>query len=219
MSDVFDLFGDLEGQPEPTPAPIPAPPRKKARQPTVAEPVVEPKPTQTQVVEKPSARLAPPVGTQDESPVACGPRFMDCGHLNWYSESDNEAARSEGHCCTGGKRKVVASLIHLKGEYIRPFPTNMRRSPERERGQGFPGYCCDGEGWYIGGIGNDCRYDSPDDRRCAVHGGPPPPIVYDEDEPVIETPVDEPPPSESTQMPKASGSWKQRQMSAKRGRR
>jgi hypothetical protein len=121
----------------------------------------------------------------------------------------------------GGKRKVVASLIHRKGAYVTPFPMNMRRTAERERGLGFPGYCCDADGWYIGGIGNDCRYDSPDDRRCAIHGGTPPPIVYDDEEPdtVVDAPVDEPTPTEPNPMPKASGSWKQRQMSAKRGRR
>lgn len=200
MSDVFDLFGDLDSPGPGTPPAHPArKPRAKAKVPE-PEPVPEP------------AIVAP-----EPEPAECGPRFLDCGHLNWYSDVDNEAARVAGHCCDGGRRKVVSSLVHRRGEYVRPFPANMRRTPERERGMGFPGYCCDAEGWYIGGIGNDCRYDSPDERRCVVHGAPPPPIVYDDEEPEPE-PVEAPPPPPPPAVAKG-GSWKQRQMSAKRGRR
>lgn len=208
MNDVFDLFGDL-CSPEPSPTPPTHSARKsraKPRVPTVIEsdPVAEPDP--------------PPAVEPGPEPADYGPRFLDCGHLNWYSDADNEVARAEGHCCVGGKRKIVSSLLYRKGEYVRPFPTSMRRSPERERGMGFPGYCCDADGWYIGGIGNDCRYDSPDERRCAVHGAPPPPIVYDDDEPEPEPePVASHPPPPLTGS--KGGSWKQRQMSAKRGRR
>lgn len=202
-NDVLDLFGDMG--PEPDPVQIPKPTRRaKVRAVPEPQPIAPPTP-------------APPTPEpQEVGDPGFGPVFFDCGHLNWYRDEANETARAEGFCCEGGRKKVVVSLAHLKGQYVRPLPRNERRSPERERGMGFPGYCCDADGWYIGGIGNDCRYNSPDDRRCIVHGGPPPPVVYDDGESVDEEP---PPPPEPAPMPKSSGSWKQRQMSAKRGRR
>lgn len=213
MSDVFDLFGDLDPQPEP--APVQPPSRKakaRASAPTPAPPP-EPSPPPTPKVNVDADPVTEPVGE-------FGPRFFDCGHLNWYRDEANETARAEGFCCEGGRKKIVASYTRLRGQYVRPLPPNARRTVERERSMGYPGYCCDADGWYIGGVGNDCRYYSPDARRCVVHGAPPTPIVYDDEEPADAAPVDEtPPPQEPTPMPKATGSWKQRQMSAKRGRR
>lgn len=226
MSSIFDLFGD-----DAEPAPVPPPPPKKAA----------PRPP-----ERPPKKAAPPPERPPEAPV--GPAepeapppvtstrcavYLDCGHLNWHSDADNAAAESDGHCCANGKGRHQISWTHLRGKYVRPLPTSVRRTDERERSGGFPGYCCDGEGWYIGGIGNDCRFYGPDERRCAVHRPPsksaPEPAVekvavekVTVEKAAVEKaavagdtqPVEADPP-----VPRASGgSWKQRQLSAKRGR-
>lgn len=189
MSDVFDLFGDDE------PTPKPEPPRRQT-------PVVEP------VLEK--------------LPLSDGTlRMLDCGHMDWYGDDQNQAARAAGFCCEGGRKKVVVSWQDLRGQYVRPIPAHARRTMERERGSGFPGLCCDHEGYYIGGMVNDCRYKPQDDRRCVVHGGAPAPVpvvepVDIEPEPV---PIEPEPASVNPPLPPAGASWKQRQLSAKRGKK
>lgn len=85
-----------------------------------------------------------------------------------YGDEEDAAAREEGHCCAGGKRRHEVAWGALEGEHVRPIPTKMRRSPERERSGGFPGYCTDEGGYYVGGIGNDCRHAGAG-VRCAVH--------------------------------------------------
>ena len=157
-------------------------------------------------------------------------RYLECGHMNWYSGEVNAAASEAGHCCANGKNKHPISWQHLRGKYVRPLPTNLRRTVDKERSGGFPGYCCDDGGLYIGGVGNDCRHNGTDGRRCAFHRIVPKSKFKDDE--VEEAPpaelepevVPEPEPQGSVpsppSMPKATGgSWKQRQLSAKRGRR
>ncbi|NBR68103.1 MAG: hypothetical protein EBT79_12695 [Actinobacteria bacterium] len=153
------------------------------------------------------------------------PWYLDCGHLNWYSDDANAAAVARGNCCLGGEKKHPISWQQLKGAFIRPLPPHLRRSFDRERMGGFPGYCCDDEGNYIGGIGNDCRYDSPDERRCVIHSiipkskletEPDAAANVDEADEADLVPQDEVP---TPALKPSGGSWKQRQLSAKRGRR
>jgi len=186
MSDVFDLFGDEE--------PTPTPPQKQA------------------VV----VSVRPPTPDMPESVTAVGLRLLDCGHTDWYGDTQNQAALADGFCCEGGRKKMVVSWRDLRGQYVRPVPAHARRTMEKERGSGYPGLCCDHEGYYIGGTANDCRYGSQDDRRCVVHGGAPAPVLVVEPEPVDIEPEQV---SVNPPLPPAGASWKQRQLSAKRGKK
>ena len=98
-------------------------------------------------------------------------RILDCGHFNFDSESDHEAARAEGYCCVMGKSRSEVCHSRTSGEYATTIPPKFRRTVDRERTGGFGGYCADPAGWYIGGVGNDCRFYSPNGLRCAYHEG------------------------------------------------
>lgn len=136
-------------------------------------------------------------------------RMLDCGHMDWFAASANEEALVAGFCCEGGRKKLPVSWWDLRGRYVRPIPVHMRRTEDKERGPGFPGLCTDHEGYYIGGVANDCRRSS-DDRRCVVHGGVLPSVVVTEPA-SVDVRVDT--------LPNPSGmSWKQRQY-AKRGKK
>ena len=96
------------------------------------------------------------------------PHYQDCGHMSWWSEKDAEGVEY----CTGCKKKMPVSWQDLKGAFVRPLPVSIRRSIEREGQQGFPGYCCNDEGFYIGGFVNDCRWKNPDKTTwCPYHRG------------------------------------------------
>jgi hypothetical protein len=98
------------------------------------------------------------------------PHHLDCGHLNWSSDAENEAARAEGFCCKGGQNKLPFSYQMLKGEFVRPVPKHLQRTVEKEQSMGYPGLCCDPEtGLYIGGITNNCRRTNPEGPWCVVH--------------------------------------------------
>ncbi len=99
-----------------------------------------------------------------------GAEVLDCGHTNWYTTTENEAAREAGHCCRGGQQKVVPCWRSLRGKYVRPIPLSARRTREKERAGGFPGLCCDDAGFYIGGVGNDClRWRPEGTSPCQAH--------------------------------------------------
>jgi len=230
MSDVLDLFGLVSETPTPTPTPTPRPVKtvKPPGQVRVEPPVAEPAPP----VAEPAPPVAEPEPTASKSKTATrGARFLDCGHLDWSGDGANEAAREQGHCCANHRHQI--SWTHLRGAFVRPLPLHYRRTVDKERGPGFPGYCCDDKGFYIGGIANDCRHYGTDDRRCPVHGAPRR-SVFDEDEavdqkavesvapvavaasePKVEPPTEPTPTPTMPPLPKATGSWKQRQMSAK----
>jgi len=151
MDDIFELFGLLTQEPTVVSAPN-KPPRVKKTAPVV----VQPPPVQPQ-----------PAPSSEEDPVVL--RVLDCGHTDWYTLEENLSAQIDGHCCAGGRDKRQIAWDMLRGEHVRPIPENLRRTEHRERVGGFPGYCCDEAGFYIGGVGNDCQRFGVDDRRCAVH--------------------------------------------------
>jgi len=99
----------------------------------------------------------------------CGPKMFDCGHWNWGG--DHASAHKEGKCCANWSQQP--SWQDLKGEYLRPLPMNVRRTQHKTDHPGFPGYCCDSKGYYVGGIGNNCRFNKSKRKRCPVHGGKP----------------------------------------------
>lgn len=98
-----------------------------------------------------------------------GPKMFDCGHWAWGG--DHASARKEGKCCAGWQQ--CPSWPDLKGDYLRPLPMNQRRTHHKTEHPGFPGYCCDSKGYYIGGLGNNCRFNKTKRKRCPVHGGKP----------------------------------------------
>jgi len=222
MSSILDLFG-LDDEPVVQSAPVrtPTPTKPKVVRPPkpVGEPVMVSTPQPTVDVGQPDDPVVPS--------TVCA-KYLDCGHLNWHTDESNAIAEAEGHCCANGKNKHLISWQYLRGKYVRPLPMQSRRTVDKERMGGFPGYCCDDDGFYIGGIGNDCRHHGPDGKRCVVHRIVPKSKFIDEEVVEVAAPdtepeiVIEPDPQESapTPMPTASGgSWKQRQLSAKRGRR
>lgn len=99
------------------------------------------------------------------------PKMMDCGHLSFREQTEINEEGVETTFCEGCRKKYPPSWRDLKGEFVRPLPKYHHRTEEKARGGGFPGYCCDDEGYYIGGITNNCRYANPKDKTkwCAYH--------------------------------------------------
>jgi hypothetical protein len=71
--------------------------------------------------------------------------------------------------CPMCKRKADGNWRFQKGKWRQPIPENKRRTKEKEESPAFSGYCTDPTtGFYIGGIGNDCRFvDLEAQRRGA----------------------------------------------------
>ena len=93
------------------------------------------------------------------------PRIFPCGHTNWYSSEENSNAQAEGHCCAGVPNQ--AAIDWTVAGLLRPVPVRMHRV--RGGKIGFPGLCCDKNGYYIGGLGNDCRIYGPMKSSCYEH--------------------------------------------------
>ena len=121
------------------------------------------------------------------------PTVFKCGHTNYKHHGITEnsplqvKARKEGYCCQSlreatlrawkinpsmaeRKRTAQVSVVwQVKGLH-EPVPQSMRRSPEKHKGNGWPGLCCDpATGLYIGGLGNNCRHYHDGPERCVVH--------------------------------------------------
>lgn len=85
------------------------------------------------------------------------PQYMDCGHLDlWQSK--------EG--CSACARRAPPNYRFLRGDFVRPIPEKRRRGPHRSSA-GFPGLCTNSDGFYIGGVANDCRQTGA--VRCGEH--------------------------------------------------
>lgn len=92
-----------------------------------------------------------------------GPTMMDCGHWSFWREKDG---------CGACESRSPGNVRFLSEKHGVPVPISQRRTQEREdQGIGFPGLCCDEDGQYIGGIGNNCRFGQKPDsgKRCIVH--------------------------------------------------
>lgn len=71
--------------------------------------------------------------------------------------------------CPMCKRNADGNWRFQKGKWRQPIPENKRRTKEKEESPAFSGYCTDPTtGFYIGGIGNDCRFGGTK-KRCEVH--------------------------------------------------
>lgn len=122
------------------------------------EPTPEPEPEAT---EEPEPE-PPPKSTINPEVY----RVMDCGHYARFAQDGTPATCS--HCAEGKKRDYRKAT----GEWRTPVPMKMRRTMEKHEGPGWPGECYHPEtGFYIGGVGNDCRYYQEGDNPtlCPVH--------------------------------------------------
>lgn len=100
------------------------------------------------------------------------PRILGPGEDSYTSRGPTQVTVSvrtpeECHYCRMG---VPGRPEYQVGEYRTPVLRSQRRNIEKVGHLGWPGYCVDDEGYYIGGIGNDCR-NNADGQRCEVHRG------------------------------------------------
>ena len=156
---------------------------EEAPEPIAVEAPPPPKPTKKREIEP---EVGPPK-TWDPS------RFLACGHQDhqYVPKSEAECSPKELARLRGGGRvapmknfratspedcwkcaqgKSRDSYRDQKLGHQTPIPKGRQRTEIRERSGGFPGLCaCPKTGFYIGGLGNDCRrYSLPEDR-CVVH--------------------------------------------------
>ena len=120
------------------------------------------------------------------------PTLFKCGHTNYKHHGITEdsplqvEARAEEYCCqalreatlnawrlnpnmVNRRRAQLAVNWRVRGLY-EPVPEAMRRTQEKDKGNGWPGLCCDpATGLYIGGLGNNCRHYNDAPNRCVVH--------------------------------------------------
>ena len=121
------------------------------------------------------------------------PIVFKCGHTNYKHHGITEdnplqiKAREEEFCCQALRETTLKSwemnprmadkrrTVHLsvawqvRGLY-ESVPKALRKSPEKQKGLGWPGLCCDpATGLYIGGLGNNCRYYHSGTERCVIH--------------------------------------------------
>lgn len=143
----------------------------------------KPDPTPADVVPEPPVALptrpAPPVVSNPAVHMACGhwqlqsiPRQLQPGEDAYTSKGPTTlcvvvATPEECHYC---RMNVPGNPVYQEEAYRKPVPRGRRRTAERQAGPGWPGYCCDADGYYIGGISNDCR-SNPGGLRCEVHRG------------------------------------------------
>lgn len=120
-----------------------------------------------------------------------GPKILDCGHsILWWGPimvtSTNEKGKrieiaTEEIACQMCLRKYPPNPFDRKGDYAKlPVPVNFRATAKTLTGPGWSGYCCDENGMYIGGSGNNCTHtrkdeifskfdDSGDRVLCVAH--------------------------------------------------
>lgn len=126
--------------------------------------------------EPPSEPVAAEVGA---APVNwTPPAVLECGHTNYAAPDPQDPAhveaREHGFCCAearlaSARQKAALSVDWRVRGLSSSVPEKFRRSRDRHNGPGFPGLCCDPKtGFYIGGVGNDCRY-AKGKKRCTVH--------------------------------------------------
>ena len=153
----------LDPPPEPEkPAPAPQPekpakkPKTRKRQKAPPEPEKpkdeEPEPKDEEPEPKPEKKDGPLVH----------PEMMECGHFNFHKEKDGS--------CSACKTKSVPDWRFLSENADTPIPERLRRTEDKMASSGYGGLCCTPEGYYIGGVGNDCRYYRPPGVNvCAYH--------------------------------------------------
>lgn len=135
----------------------------------------------------PSKRTESPGIRIPEKPKAPSPhRIMDCGHPN-FQRVPKEGTEDEEYLCNQVRPRNVRRFNgpedcymcsaglpgkpqYQKGEYRSPVPLGNRRTASKDSHTGFPGLCADPEtGFYIGGVGNNCRLYHDGPERCVAH--------------------------------------------------
>lgn len=146
----------------------------------VIAPAPEPEPEEPEGGSAPEVQIRSEpkdVGPPDKPPKAefppgwKPPTVMDCGHMTWWMETVKDEDGVETTRCAGCAKRVQPHWTRLKGKYVRPIPTALRRTAEKAKDNGFPGYCVDEDGYYIGGATNDCQRENPKNKSkwCKHH--------------------------------------------------
>lgn len=97
------------------------------------------------------------------------PKTLPCGHTDWYGDKANAEAQSSGSCCAGAGLHAAVDW-RVRGISFAPVPKHLRRVAGGKP-HGFPGLCCNAEGYYIGGVGNHCVFYGEKQERCPEHAG------------------------------------------------
>ena len=111
-------------------------------------------------------------------------RHLDCGHWNYqqvpveppdskspgkFTPQKTVLVKHPKDCpaCEAGK---PGDPRYQKGKWQKPVPESMRRNRFSNDSPGYQGLCSDPEtGLYIGGVGNDCRYNSHNGGTRCIH--------------------------------------------------
>jgi len=110
---------------------------------------VEPPPVEPEPEPDPEPEPKPP---KDKKPYTY-PDLMPCGHSTLWKQADGS--------CLGCEQKASPSWRYLGEHHDEIIPPRLRRTQEKMDTGGFGGLCCTPDGYYIGGLGNDCRYYRP----------------------------------------------------------
>jgi len=126
------------------------------------EPEPEPEPEAKDIPSHMEDLFPAPPPPEDWTP----PTYMRCGHMTWWMQADEEGNEH----CEACKRKYPPHWPSLKGKFVRPMPESFRLTVEKAKAGGFPGYCSDVNGYYIGGPLHDCRNESKNRKDwCEYH--------------------------------------------------
>lgn len=117
----------------------------------------------------PSPPPAPKIAAAPEA-GAKTPKTLPCGHTDWYGEEVNAEARARDLCCAGAGESYAAVDWRVRGIKFAPVPKHLRRVAGGKP-HGFPGFCCNADGYYIGGVGNHCIFYGEKQERCPEHAG------------------------------------------------
>lgn len=98
------------------------------------------------------------------------PRILPCGHVDFLRDPEHEqhvAAREEGRCCAYARDGSRSGYTRIWTAVKEPHLSTLKVPEDQRRDwnkAGFPGYCTDEDGRYIGGVYNDCRYHTEPDK-------------------------------------------------------
>ena len=99
--------------------------------------------------------------------------WLPCGHPSYQkvegrTKRIREPGPESGPACAAGRK---GDPTYQEGAWRQPVPERDRRNAQRSTPgyPGWPGLCTDQEGFYIGGVGNNCRYYHAGPERCHHH--------------------------------------------------
>lgn len=131
--------------------------------------ISEPKPLTREQPQEPDkeAELIEPA--QKKSTRKSGPDVLPCGHNNWFTPTELQAAKDKDLCCPSGDKtfgKYKMPYWPYVTTHIPIIPVGYRRTKDAM----WHGFCADEKGNYVGGRYNDCCELIKDKtKRCTAH--------------------------------------------------